>query len=104
MTLRGVQARRPSLYDLEDRLRQMGLPSLIVAGDEDEPCLDASLWLKRVLPSAGLAMLPRTGHVINLEEPAAFNALCEEFFHQVETGRWAAGDPRAKTGTVLGLR
>lgn len=103
MTLRGVQARRPSLYDLEDRLRQMDLPSLVISGDEDEPCLDASLWLKRVLPSAGLAMLPRTGHVINLEEPAAFNALCEAFFHQVETGRWAPRDPRA-AGPVLGLR
>jgi pimeloyl-ACP methyl ester carboxylesterase len=103
MTLRGVQARRPSLYDLEDQLRQMRLPALIVSGDEDEPCLDASLWLKRVLPGAGLAMLPRTGHAINLEEPAAFNALCEAFFHQVEAGRWPERDPRL-AGKGLGLR
>jgi hypothetical protein len=24
----------------------------------------------------------------NLEEPALFNGLLEDFFHQVETGRW----------------
>jgi pimeloyl-ACP methyl ester carboxylesterase len=103
MTLKGVQAQRPSLYDLEERLRQMRLPSLVISGDEDEPCLDTSLWLKRVLPSAGLAMLPRTGHAINLEEPAAFNGLCEEFFRQVEAGRWPDRDKGA-SGNVLGLR
>jgi pimeloyl-ACP methyl ester carboxylesterase len=104
MTLRGVQARRPSLYDLEDELRRLELPTLIISGDEDEPCLDASLWLKRVIPGAGLAMLPCAGHTINLEEPAAFNRLCEGFFHQVETGRWGRRDPRSLAGSVLGLR
>jgi hypothetical protein len=35
-------------------------------------------------------MLPKTGHGINLEEPAAFNAAVEDFIRHVETGRWAA--------------
>jgi hypothetical protein len=33
-------------------------------------------------------MLPRTGHTINLEEPAAFNAALDSFLHDVERGRW----------------
>jgi pimeloyl-ACP methyl ester carboxylesterase len=103
MTLRRVQARRPSLYDLEAGLRGLPLPTLVIAGDEDEPALDASLWLKRTIPGAGLAVLPRAGHTLNLEEPAAFNALCLDFFHQVETGRWASREAPAG-GAILGLR
>ena len=87
-TMLGYQARRPSLWDLEERLRAMRVPTLIVAGDEDEPTLEASHFLKRTIPHAGLAMLPRTGHLMNLEEPAAFNRLVEDFLHQVESGRW----------------
>ncbi|MEQ8697666.1 MAG: alpha/beta hydrolase, partial [Bauldia litoralis] len=87
-TLRGYQAARPSLYDLEEAIRAMAIPTLIAVGDEDEPCLDASLWLKRILPWAGLWVVPRTGHCINLEEPAAFNAQVLDFLTQVEQGRW----------------
>ena len=87
-TMLGYQARRPSLWDLEGRLRALRVPTLIVAGDEDEPTLEASLFLKRTIPRAGLAMLPRTGHLMNLEEPALFNRLVEDFLHEVERSRW----------------
>lgn len=86
MTLRGVQRDRPSLYSLGDRLAQLYVPVLIVAGDEDEPCLEASLFLKRTLPNAGLSILPHAGHTVNLEEPAAFNRLCTDFFDAVDRG------------------
>jgi hypothetical protein len=33
-------------------------------------------------------MLAKTGHGINLEEPAVFNALVENFIHAVECDRW----------------
>jgi pimeloyl-ACP methyl ester carboxylesterase len=88
-TMLGYQARRPSLWDLEDRLRAMRVPTLIIAGDEDEITLEASLYLKRTIPAAGLAMLPRTGHLMNLEEPALFNRVVEDFLHEVERDRWA---------------
>jgi pimeloyl-ACP methyl ester carboxylesterase len=88
-TMLGYQGRRPSLYALADALKTIRVPLLIVAGDEDEPTLDASLFLKRTIPAAAMAMLPRTGHLMNLEEPALFNRLVEDFLHQVESGRWA---------------
>jgi len=103
-TMRGVQARRPSLYELVDRMRQLVVPTLIVTGDEDEPCLDPGLLMKRTIPSAGLVVLPRSGHTINLEEPDLFNAACERFLHQVEAGRWALRDPRATASSMLGER
>src|SRR5438094_7084274 len=50
LTMRGVQARRPSLYALTEELRMLNVPTLIVAGDEDEGSLDPSLMLKRTIP------------------------------------------------------
>jgi pimeloyl-ACP methyl ester carboxylesterase len=95
LTLRGVQMRRPSLYDLRERLTALTVPTLIVSGDEDEPCLDADLMLKRTIPSAALAILPRTGHACNLEEPGLFNGLVQEFLTTVDAGRWTLRDPRS---------
>ena len=100
-TLRGVQARRPSLYDLEEGLAALAVPTLLIAGDEDEPCLDANLYLKRTIPAAGLLVIPKSGHTINLEEPDAFNRACASFFAQVENGRWQARDPRSLGGTAI---
>ena len=97
-TLRRVQAARPSLYDFEDGLRAMTVPVLLVVGDEDEPCLDVNLFLKRTMPYAGLAVLPRTGHVLNMEDPAGFNTLLRDFFETVEAGRWGRRDPRSQAG------
>jgi pimeloyl-ACP methyl ester carboxylesterase len=87
-TMLGYQARRPSLYDLKDRLAALSVPLLLVSGDEDEAVLEPSLMLKRTVPGAALAVLPKSGHLTNLEEPALFNRLAEDFFRQVESGRW----------------
>jgi len=95
LTLRGVQMRRPSLYDLREPLARLTVPTLIVTGDEDEPCLDVDLMLKRTIPSSALAMLPRTGHACNLEEPALFNRLVQDFLTTVDAGRWTLRDPRS---------
>ena len=88
MTLRNYQAKRPSLYDLESEIRTLDRPVLVAVGDEDTPCLEASFWLKRVLPKAGLWVCPNTGHCMNLEEPAAFNRTLDEFLAAVAAGRW----------------
>jgi pimeloyl-ACP methyl ester carboxylesterase len=88
MTLRGVLARRPSLWHLEPQLARISLPVLLVVGDEDEPCIEPNLFLKGVLPDCALAVMPRTGHLINLEEPAGFNGLLEHFFAAVSDGSW----------------
>ncbi len=90
-TMLGYQARRPSLYDLTREMAQIKAPVLIVAGDEDDPTLEPSLLMKRTIPAAALAVLPACGHMTNLEEPALFNRVLEDFFHQVESGRWPNG-------------
>jgi pimeloyl-ACP methyl ester carboxylesterase len=45
--------------------------------------------MKRHIPHCGLVVFPQSGHAINLEEPANFNAACLEFLHAVEAGKWA---------------
>ena len=94
-TMLGYQARRPSLYNLMAEMAGITAPALIVAGDEDDAVLEPSLLMKRAIPTAGLVVLPKCGHMTNLEDPALFNRLLEDFFHQVEAGRWPV---RAVTG------
>ena len=100
-TMRGVQMHRPSLYALEDRFRQMQPPVLVMTGDEDDHCLQPGLFLKRVIPACGLLVLPKSGHTLNLEEPAMFNAHLAEFFAMVEAGAWSPRDPRADPSQVM---
>jgi pimeloyl-ACP methyl ester carboxylesterase len=101
-TMLGYQARRPCLYDLTEAIGAIDVPTLVLTGDEDEPCLEPSLLLKRTIPKAGLAVLPRSGHAINLEEPALFNRLLDDFLHQVQAKRWEARDPVATFASIYG--
>jgi pimeloyl-ACP methyl ester carboxylesterase len=87
-TLLGFQARRPSLQDYQKEFSSLRIPVLLVVGDEDEPCMETTLWLKKTLPNAGLWIYPKSGHAINLEEPAGFNRMVEDFLIAVELGRW----------------
>jgi pimeloyl-ACP methyl ester carboxylesterase len=103
LTMLGVQRERPSLYDMQDELARIEVPMLILVGDEDDGCLDPSLMLKRTIPSAGLTIMPRTGHTSNLEDPPAFNRILEEFLEAVEAGRWALRDPRSQKGGITGM-
>ncbi len=100
-TMRGVQAKRPSLYDLEADFRRLELPVLILVGDEDDHCLQPGLFLKRTIRRSGLAVFPKTGHTLNLEEPALFNHLVAEFLAQVAAGRWAPRDPCADPAQIM---
>lgn len=100
-TMRGVQARRPSLYDLEERLRGLDVPALVMTGDEDDHCLQPGLFLKRTLPRCGLAVLPKAGHTLNLEDPELFNRLVGDFIAAVEAGRWGPRDPRSDPAQIM---
>ena len=100
-TMRGVQARRPSLYALEDQLRSLDRPTLIICGDEDDHTLQPGIFLKRSIPASGLLVLPKTGHALNIEEPDQVNRALAEFLAQVEAGHWQARDPRADPNQII---
>lgn len=104
LTMRGVQGKRPSLYDIEADIRRISVPTLIVTGDEDDHCLQPNFFLKRTIATSGLAVMPKTGHTMNLEEPTAFNGLISEFLAQVEQGKWRARDPRADPAEIVKIK
>jgi pimeloyl-ACP methyl ester carboxylesterase len=102
LTMRGVQKRRPSLFDLVDKMRTITAPTLIMTGDEDWPCLEPGILMKKAIPTAGLVVMPNAGHTINLEEPALFNLYLSELFRAADAGAWPNRDPRAMTSLILG--
>ncbi len=95
-TLLGVQARRPSIMDLEEPMKKMNVPALIILGDEDDRGIEGSLFMKRNIPRAGLEIYPRSGHAVNLEEPERFNRSVLDFVTAVDAGRWEPRDPRSR--------
>jgi len=101
LTMRGVQLTRPSVFDLEDLLARLEVPTLIITGDEDDPCLEAGIFMKRTIPTAGLLVLPKSGHTINLEEPEAFNRALLDFLTAADAGRWTRRNPASQTGSAI---
>jgi pimeloyl-ACP methyl ester carboxylesterase len=93
LTMAMLQAKRPTLWDMEADLKKFSVPLLIIVGDEDETCLDGSVFLKRTAPTAGLLVVPRSGHTITSEEPDVVNAALAELFAAAESGRWLAHKP-----------
>lgn len=93
LTMAMLQVKRPTLWDMEADLKKFSVPLLIIVGDEDETCLDGSVFLKRTAPTAGLLVVPRSGHTITSEEPDVVNAALAELFAAAESGRWLAHKP-----------
>ena len=100
----GVQRERPSLHDLTDQMQALHVPTLILTGDEDWPCLAPGILMKQNIPTSALFVMPNCGHGINLEDPDLFNRTVGDFLAQVDAGRWPARDPRAMSASITGMR
>ena len=99
----GCQKERPSLYDLVPDMENLAVPTLILTGDEDWPCLVPGLLMKQSIPTAALSIMPNCGHTINIEAPDLFNSIIGDFCAQVDAGRWPPRDPRAISKSVTGI-
>ncbi len=102
-TFLGVQGRRPSIYDMEEQIKTISIPCHIMTGDEDDPCIEPNIWMKRIISSSWLSVFPQSGHAINLEEQALFNLLTEKFFRAVESGQFRNRDPRSTGRNISGV-
>lgn len=101
-TLAEVKAKRPGLHDFEDEVAHLTEPVLLLAGDEDEPCLDVSLWLKRQTSYSALKIHPQAGHLLNLEDPFSFRQDITTFHQLISAGRWEKRPPTPFTLHVFG--
>ena len=100
-TFRGVQLKRRTVYELQDELEKLRAPTLIIVGDEDEPCIEPGVFLKRHISSSGLVFFPQTGHTVNLEEPDLFNRTVLDFLTAVEADKWATRDISGDLGYMV---
>jgi len=76
-------ARALAYSDERPWLPTIRVPALVIWGQDDRVCSRAeSAYLAAHIPGARLEVLP-TGHLSNMEEPAAFNALLRHFLHSV---------------------
>jgi pimeloyl-ACP methyl ester carboxylesterase len=103
-TQEGVQSKRPSLYDLTAEMNDLTVPTLILTGDEDWPCLAPGILMKQHIPTAALSVMPNCGHGINEEDPDQFNHIIGAFLAQVDANRWPTRDPRAMSTSIIGMK
>jgi pimeloyl-ACP methyl ester carboxylesterase len=104
LTMNGVQRERPSLFDLAEGFRAYTTPTLIIAGDEDDPTLEPALYLKRTIPTSALLVMPKCGHTMNLEHPDAFNRAVLDFVTQVDAGAWKRRIPASLSGSIIAAK
>ena len=101
LTFSGVQGRRPTIFALEEQMKALDVPTLIMTGDEDSPCIETSIFMKKCIPQSGLAVIPQSGHAINLEEPDLFNRLVLDFLTAVEQDAWATQGAGDQSGNLI---
>ena len=97
MTMRGVQGSRVPFFERTEELKKIAEPMLVVIGDEDDSTHSLAVHLKQHVARSGVLELPKCGHTMNLEEPAAFNTAVQDFLHAVENDRWPAREQKSYT-------
>ncbi len=84
-TAREVLAKRPTLYSLAPPLRELSIPTLLIVGEHDEPCLKVHRFLADTIPGARHVLVPGVGHLTNLEAPDAVNRAVTAFLREPAT-------------------
>jgi len=82
-----LMARRP-LQDLVAEICEITVPTLVVLGDQDAPAFESCLFLRRSIKNSALYVLPLTGHMVPVEEPAQLSAALDHFLTAIDKGRW----------------
>lgn len=83
-------------YDTRKRLPEIEIPTLVVWGLNDQIVpVEAALGYHRLIPHSRLEIFERTGHLPQLERPARFNPMLEEFIESSRPLEAAAQDDTA---------
>ncbi len=81
-TAREVLSKRPTIYSLEPQLIKLRIPTLLIVGEHDEPCVKVHEFMARTIPGARSVVLAGVGHLSNLEAPQIFNAHVQRFLQE----------------------
>ncbi|MEX2599446.1 MAG: 2-succinyl-6-hydroxy-2,4-cyclohexadiene-1-carboxylate synthase [Dehalococcoidia bacterium] len=75
----GTGAQEP----LHDRLGEIRVPALIMAGEEDTKFRDIAGDVAKAITVSRLVVVPEAGHAVHLEQPERFTELVTEFLDSV---------------------
>lgn len=78
----GIAKRRPLLEDLS----AIRIPTLIVAGRNDEPFLEPSCQMHERIPNSELVIIEGAGHTPQIEKAAEFNRALMNFLDRMHEG------------------
>lgn len=82
-----------------DRLGEIEVPTLVMVGEHDEQYLRAADVLAARMPRAERASIERAGHIVNLDEPEAFDAALLGFLGRQRIARSAPGRSASAAGS-----
>jgi pimeloyl-ACP methyl ester carboxylesterase len=72
--------------DQTDRLPGLHCPTLVVAGSGDAILkVEDSRTMAEAIPRGEFVVIPQTGHLSNLEDPAAFNLAVDDFLRRSDS-------------------
>lgn len=68
-----------------DRLPEIRIPTLFLVGEYDEARPETMLEYQALVPGSTVKVIPGAGHLVNVDQPQAFNQVINEFLASVET-------------------
>jgi proline iminopeptidase len=72
-------------YNRIDRLPEIQIPTLFVAGEYDEARPETMQEYQPLVRGSLVKVIPGAGHLVNVDQPRAFNDAINEFLASVET-------------------
>jgi 3-oxoadipate enol-lactonase len=75
-------ATRLPVYALRERLESLRVPTLVVYGERDAPCVATSKFLADTIPGARLWRVPGASHFVNLDTADGFNETVAAFLRE----------------------
>ena len=84
LAARGMLAQRNNA--VIESLPSIKVPALVVVGADDKPFHAATEYMVKRIPGAKKIVVPKAGHAVNIDQPAAFNEAVLGFLSDTTSG------------------
>lgn len=71
---------QPSLWS---RVKEIGVPVLLICGEWDEKFCAINQEVHKMLPSSRIEIVPKAGHTVHVEQPRLFGKIVSEFLTSI---------------------